>query len=412
MDMPPLAYGSQDLYLPELENADILSCREPEYSIDKKAFQDDLRALLCSAAEKNMSTAVVVADKTRLCGYDTFLPWLAEVLKECGAEPQAVTFYIAYGTHLKQSEAESIAAYGEIYRSYPFVHHDCRDESAFTSIGMTRRGTDIRIRRSLFSHSRIITFGAVSHHYFAGFGGGRKLIFPGLAEKGAIDHNHRLFLDFENNRLHPGCRPGHLDGNPVAEDLAEIRGNLPELISIHGILDSRGRVCALRTGTSYRDFLRVCKAHDGYYRSLSKKRYDIVIASVGGFPKDINYIQSHKALHNAAAFVRDGGELILFAECRDGIGTPSFLSLFNGGIGALFDAMKKQYRGNGGTAVATMEKSRRIKISMVTELTEEDCRTMGMRKIDVREAADRIREQAGTQAAEAAFIPNASMLIG
>ncbi len=402
-----IGYGSGVLMLSVSETADILLCREPEYSICRNTFQEELYRILGSDREKNKNTAVVVADKTRLCGYDTFLPWLIEVMENCGTAQNGITFYIAYGTHPKQSEEESIAAYGVVFNSYPFIHHDCRDSSVFTSIGMTGRGTDIRIRRDLLSHSRIITFGAVSHHYFAGFGGDRKLIFPGLAEKEAINHNHRLFLDFARKRLHPGCRPGTLDGNPVAEDLAEIRRNLPQMISIHGILDSRSRVCGLRTGRDYGDFLSVCREHDGYYRSPNKKRYGFVAASAGGFPKDINYIQAHKALHNAAAFVRDGGELILFAECRDGIGNPSFLSLFRDGRDGMFKKMEQEYRGNGGTAIATAEKSGRIKINMVTGLSEEECRTMGISKIDAGEAEKRIREQSGTHA----LIPNASMLI-
>ena len=38
-----------------------------------------------------------------------------------------------------------------------------------------------------------------------------------------------------------------------------------------------------------------------------QEAYDLVVASAGGYPKDINYIQAHKSIHNAASFVKDGG---------------------------------------------------------------------------------------------------------
>jgi nickel-dependent lactate racemase len=51
---------------------------------------------------------------------------------------------------------------------------------------------------------------------------------------------------------------------------------------------------------------------------------DIVLASAGGFPKDINLYQAHKALENASYFVREGGVIILSAECREGFGSSVF----------------------------------------------------------------------------------------
>jgi len=177
----------------------------------------------------------------------------------------------------------------------------------------------------------LITFGAISHHYFAGFGGGRKLLFPGLGDRESIYHNHSLFLNMKEKKLEPGCQSGILDGNPIAEDLLEIENLLPPRISIHGILDSHGKVCQLHIGSAYGDFLGACNQHNIYYKSQSADHYDCVVASSGGYPKDINFIQAHKSIHNAASFVKDGGTLIILAECIDGVGTNTFLPLFREG---------------------------------------------------------------------------------
>ncbi|MGI9860519.1 hypothetical protein SDD30_03910 [Moorella naiadis] len=51
---------------------------------------------------------------------------------------------------------------------------------------------------------------------------------------------------------------------------------------------------------------------------------DIVIASAGGFPKDINLYQAQKAIDNARRAVRPGGILILVAACPEGLGDEAF----------------------------------------------------------------------------------------
>jgi len=132
-----------------------------------------------------------------------------------------------------------------------------------------------------------------------------------------------------------------------------------------------------------------------------------VVASAGGYPKDINYIQAHKSIHNAASFVKDGGTLVILAECRDGIGNQAFMELFSlGGTEGIFAAMEKAYRNNAGTALATLEKAKRISIRFVTSLDRDSVSLMGMVKTSPLEAGELIEAEKGT----VAWIANASLL--
>lgn len=403
-----LKYGSEVIAYPFPENSENYTIIEPQYAIDRDGFYDYFQQLLATSNHNYSNVGIVISDKTRLCGYDKYLPWLLDILHKNQVKKENITFFIAYGTHPKQTEKESIASYGETYGNYRFVHHDSNEEAVFASLGITTRGTEIKIRKDVLNCSLLITYGAISHHYFAGYGGGRKLLFPGLAATDSIYHNHSLFLDFYNKILAPGCQPGNLDGNPVAEDLKEIDEKLPARLSLHGILDSKGKVCKFMFGTTYDDFLAACKEHNGYYSSGINENFGMVVASAGGFPKDINFIQSHKSMHNAARFVKDDGLLVLLAECRDGIGNDSFLPLFSKGEwDAIFESLKTRYAGNGGTALATLSKTSRIKIKMVTSLPAEDCELMGAEKVNHQEAHQLIHEFRGKKA----FISNASMLI-
>ncbi len=403
-----LKIGGNRFDLPLPDEADILMIREPQQTVTRQGFAADVKAALPAGPLHGRRVAVVVADKTRLCGYDRYLPILLDVLEEKGASKETICVYIAYGTHAAQIDAECRAAYGEAFSQYRFVHHDCTDDACFADMGTTRRGTPVRIRKDILDADLVITFGAISHHYFAGYGGGRKLIFPGLGQRAAIYHNHGLFLDPQRRTLSAGCRSGRLAGNPLAEDLAEIEDHRPADVAIHGILDSHGTVCRLMVGCGLDHFRKACECHGQHCEIEAGGGYGMVVASCGGYPKDINFIQAHKAIHHAAAFVKDGGTLIVFARCSNGIGSTTFLPWFDmGGWNAAFAQLSKNYQGNGGTALAMMEKTRRINIFLVTDLSPEVCRAIGVTRIEPASAAHRVKQHRGSIAA----IPNASLLV-
>jgi nickel-dependent lactate racemase len=403
-----LKYGRQQIAFAVPSRTVIPGFKEPEFEISREAFETELLHYLPADKKRYQRIAVVVSDKTRLCGYPEYLPWVTETLIRQGAQKQNILFYIAYGTHPRQSEEESINSYGNIYKEFSFVHHDCKDDSLFEIPATTQRGTPVTIRKDILQSTLLITFGSISHHYFAAYGGGRKLLFPGLASRRAVYHNHGLFLDREAKSLAPDCQPGNLLGNPLAEDLREIDTFLPDKISIHGILNSSGKVCKLLVGNSYEHFVNACKIHDSYFRFNSGDTYDLVIASSGGYPKDINFIQAHKSVHHAAAFVKDGGNLVILSECKDKIGSDYFMKyLETGSFEAAFKILEKNYEGNGGTALSMMLKTKRIHIHMLTSLDQEVCRTLGVKKSEISEIQQMIDKENG----RIAVIKNASMLV-
>ena len=402
-------YGNGFYAIEVPKNADNLSIREPELHISLEKFTDDFSLHLPKNVSSCKAVSIVVADKTRLCDYKTYLPWILDILLQKGIQPRQIQFFIAYGTHAGQSDKECLNAYGDIYQKYRFIHHDCNDKSLFAYLGNTHRGTMIHVRKDILESDLIITFGALSHHYFAGYGGGRKLLFPGLGYKPDIYQNHGLFLDKDLKKLSSGCRPGNLENNPLAEDLKQIDDVIEtQRVSIHGILDSKARVCQLIVGNTYDDFLSACKRLDPFYKFSTEKQYDLVIASCGGFPKDINFIQAHKAINNAAMFVKDKGSLIVLSECIDGIGSDTFMEYFdNQDFARAFDILKADYQGNGGTALSMMAKTGRINIFIKTSLDGKTCHKIGITKIKI----NIIQPLVKVLKKDMACIENASLLI-
>lgn len=404
-----LKYGtaSCDINLPE--KADQLVIREPVSQVNKETFTREFSLKLPDNLSDDPVISIVVADKTRLCGYKTYLPWILNTLFQKGIKKNRITFFIAYGTHARQSDKDCVNAYGDLYHRYRFIHHDCTDKTLFADMGTTLNGTRVHIRKDLLNSDLVITFGALSHHYFAGYGGGRKLLFPGLGYKPDIYQNHGLFLDKTVNALSLDCRPGNLGNNPLAEDLRQVDtvNKIPK-VAIHGILDSKGTVSRLIVGNTYDDFLTACQTLDTFYKTDRKKRYSLVVASCGGFPKDINFIQAHKAINNAAMFVKDHGRLIVFAECADGIGSDAFIEYFNyHNFTRAFDVLAENYKGNGGTALSMMTKTKRINIFLKTALDDILCKIIGVQKIE----DPMIKTLTTKFQTDMACIENASLLI-
>lgn len=403
-----LKYGSEKIKLSIPDHSEKLEIKDPPFTIDRFEFRHELSDKLPAKESAYAGVGLIVADKTRLCSYPEYLPWILDVLHERGAEKENIRIYIAYGTHPKQTEEESLNSYGPLFKEYHFVHHDCYDEDTFSELGVTSRGTPVKVRKDILSSSLIITFGAISHHYFAAYGGGRKLLFPGLAARKSVYANHGLFLNREKRILDPACQPGNLEGNPIAEDLKEIDEILPPKISIHGILNSRGEVVQLRVGENYEDFEEACRIHDSFYRIGLSTQYDLVIASSGGYPKDINFIQAHKSIHHAAAFVKDGGTLIILSECRDGIASDYFLKYLEAGsFENAYSILEKDYEGNGGTALSMMTKTNRIKIVMMTSLNDQLCKTLDVTRADHSQIQEMLIHETGS----IAVIRNASLLV-
>ena len=403
-----LKYGRQKITLPLSDQTDIFQIHEPDKKITPSLFATRLSDELERLNPDLSDIAIVVGDKTRLCGYPEYLPVLIDTLKNAGADPDRMTVFIAYGTHAPQTDKECLEAYGDVYQNVRFVHHDCTDDKCFVNSGQTSRGTSVLIRRDIVETGFLITFGAVSHHYFAGYGGGRKLIFPGLGQKASIYQNHGLFLDPEQQTLSRFCQSGVSDKNPLAEDLAEFEAFRPADLAIHGILDSRGQVCDLLPGSGTDHFKNACAEHGKHCEVAVTGDYDRVIASCGGYPKDINFIQSHKAIEHASKFVRNDGMLIIFAECPDGVGSKTFLPWFEmGSWKKAFDRLAQNYEGNGGTALSMMSKLKRIRILMVTQLGDSVCKTIGVEKISPDQAKLLVEQSIGSVAA----IPNAGILV-
>lgn len=359
------------------------------------AFDSPIASLpLDEIAGPDDSVLIVVSDATRATASAQVVNLLVRRLVQAGVSPARMAVIFATGIHRPVSEEEKVQLLTPfIVQRLRILEHNPYDDANLTTLGTTERGVTVRVNSALKEFSRVIVIGGVTFHYFAGFTGGRKSICPGLASEETIEATHMLALDFERGGRKAGVAAGLLDGNAVHEECERVASLVAPAFSLNTIVNEDKRAMRLFCGDWRLAHRAACEYYlDQHSVTIPAKR-DIVIASCGGFPHDINLIQAHKALDMAALACKEGGTIILLAECRDALGRMDFLKWFNASDSRALEAsLANSYEVNGQTAWALLTKTERHRVYLVSELPSEIVKRMRM--IPVRTISEAL-EQAG-----------------
>lgn len=326
---------------------------------------------LRSLARPGERIAIVTSDITRPMPTARVIPALLEELYAAGVSPGDITLVFALGSHRKHTQQERAALAGpEATGRIRCVDSDPDD---CVRIGVTRRGTPVDITRAVARADRRICLGNIEYHYFAGYSGGAKAIMPGASTREAIQHNHRLMTDER------ACA-GAIAGNPVREDIEEAAALCGVDFILNVVLDEHKRILRAVAGDVTLAHRAGCAFLDRLYMKEIPRRADIVLASQGGAPKDINLYQTQKALDNARHAVKDGGTIILVGSCREGMGEPEFERWMTQSPSpeSMIERIGRDFRLGGHKAAAIAMVLRRAGIFLVSEMDPALVRRMFM----------------------------------
>jgi nickel-dependent lactate racemase len=356
------------------------------------------------------SVLLVVSDATRATGSAPILNLLVRRLIQIGISPADLAIIFATGIHRPVTSVEKVDLLSAfIAQRVRTIDHLAYDSSTMVSLGTTDRGTIVEVNRSLRDFSHVVIVGAIGFHYFAGFCGGRKSICPGLASARTIEATHMLALDFQTGGRRAGVGTGLLDGNAVHEECERVAAMIEPRFSINSVVDERGRTVRIHAG-HWREAHRAgCMEYLSNHSTKIDRKREIVVVSCGGYPYDINLIQAHKSLDMAAHACADGGTIVLLAECRDGLGHPTFLKWFDKKNSRDLEArLLREYEVNGQTAWSLLTKAERYRVYLVSELPDQEVRQMRMTPArsltDVLESLDD-RSEGYIMHRGAAFLP-------
>jgi len=262
---------------------------------------------------------ILASDISRPAPSGILIPPLLDELNAAGVPDRNIAVVFGLGIHRRQTDSERRRLVGErVFDRIECVDYDIDD---CLEVGVTVRGNRAEVFRRVLEADFVVATGNVEYHYFAGYSGGAKALAPGVCSRSTIEANHRLFVD-------PDARAGRIAGNPLREELEEIAAMAGIGFILNVVLNRRNRVIRAVAGDVTRAHRVGAEEIDRIYGIEIDRRADIVIASPGGFPKDMNLYQAHKAMENALPALKPGGILLTVAQCPEGYGNPVFEQAF------------------------------------------------------------------------------------
>ena len=121
-------------------------------------------------------------DPTRVANSFDFMPVLVNELNRLGVPDENMQIVFSLGTHRLMTEEEMREGVGEeVAARLKMYNSDANVPEDFEYFGTTSRFTPVLINRRICHSDHIILTGTIVHHYFSGYGGGRKAVLPGCA---------------------------------------------------------------------------------------------------------------------------------------------------------------------------------------------------------------------------------------
>lgn len=309
--------------------ANEIELEKNEDQIIKEALENPISsARLKELVHKGEKICVVIPDVTRAWQKtDKFLFRIVEELEAGGVEDKDIIFISALGSHRKQTREEHEKLLGkELYQRFKVIDHEGFDKDSLVYLGETTYGTPVYINKIAMECDHIVITGGIVYHLLVGWAGGKKTILPGISGVETIMKNHSLSM---NDNLGEGVKAsvccGNIENNPVHLDMLEAASFVKPTFMFNVIMGPGGKIASAVAGNYIDAHSQGMKIVDSIDGVNIKEKSDLVIASAGGYPKDINLYQSIKTLINAREAVKEGGYIIVATQCSEGLGGDKYI---------------------------------------------------------------------------------------
>ena len=323
---------------------------------------------------------IITSDITRPCPSAAILPPLLGELEQAGVHLDDITVVFALGSHRRHTDEEQERLVGPAV--YSQVHTVDSDPEDTVFLGMTALGTPVNITSVVAQADRRICVGNIEYHYFAGYSGGAKALMPGVSDREAIQANHSRMVEATS-------RAGEIEHNRLRRDLEEAADICGCDFILNVILSEDKRILRAVAGDHRAAHRAGCTFLDSLYKISVERRADLVIATPGGYPKDINLYQAQKALDNARHAVKPGGIIILAGACGEGFGEEVFGEWLLAAAKPqdLIERVKQEFRLGGHKAVAIAMTLAHAQVYFVSDMDPDDAAKTFMKPYQDLDAA-------------------------
>jgi len=274
-------------------------------------------------AEGKKNIVLIASDHTRPVPSRVIVPQMLAQLRK-GSPDAHITILIATGCHRASTGEELENKFGPgLVDREKIVIHDC-DSPDLVSLGKLPSGGELVVNKLAVEADLLVSEGCIEPHFFAGFSGGRKSVFPGIAGRKTVLYNHNAeFIACQEARL------GILENNPIHLDMlfAARKVHLDFICNV--VINAAKEIVYAVAGDCDLAHKKGCEFLLSKCR-VSPALADIVISTNGGYPLDQNIYQAVKGMTAAEATVKKGGVIIQLSKSNDGHSAPEFYKAFTG----------------------------------------------------------------------------------
>ena len=141
-------------------------------------------------ADGKKNAVIVVDDISRPTKAELIIKIILKKLNDSGISDENITLISAIGAHRPMNRQDFIKKVGleTIERINVENHHPYEN---LEYVGVSNLGTPIYINKTYYESDLKITIGSVIPHPLAGFGGGAKMVLPGICGIETLAENHR-----------------------------------------------------------------------------------------------------------------------------------------------------------------------------------------------------------------------------
>jgi len=291
----------------------------------RKAFQNPIgQESIRKLAEGKKTAAIAVDDLTRPTQAYRFLPFIVEELNQAGIQDENIKIIMAVGCHRPLMKVDQERKLGKkMANRFPVYNHHPYEN--LVNLGTTSRGTPVQINRYFVEADVKIGVGFITPHPTAAFGGGGKIVIPGLGSMETIEKNHTPA--FMGKIGGTGFSQGYdINTNELRLDMEEGARMAGLNIIVNSVGTSEGKTAGVFVG----DLVQAHRAAVELARKIyiTEAPTDADIGIFNAFPEDTELVQSAKALNVWTGnpnrrLVREGGKVVIATASSDGLGFHS-----------------------------------------------------------------------------------------
>lgn len=256
---------------------------------------------------------IVFDDMSRPTHIAQIIPYLLKELGMAGITDNNIRFIAALGTHGAHNRIDFVKKLGEeIVNRFPIYNHNPYDNCTF--LGNTSRGTPVAINSEFINCDFKIGIGCILPHPLTGFGGGGKIVFPGIASVDSIiAHHGNLVARAMAEKGGFQLWLGQFEDNVIRLDIAEATRMAGLDIKIDAVINGKGQTTALFVGKPDDVHIEGCKLAREVYATPPVEDQDIAILNT--------YAKASEAFvlpFSSRLLKESGGDLILIANAPEG----------------------------------------------------------------------------------------------